>query len=544
MDTLISKIDVDNIDMEEIKKQAEILRAGETVIFPTETVYGLGANALDEEAVSKIYKAKGRPSDNPLIVHIGDKKQVYNLVQSVTKEAEIVMDKFWPGPITIILNKKDIIPKRTSGGLNTVAIRMPSNKIANALIKEANIPIAAPSANISGRPSPTRAKHVYEEMNHRVSGIIMGNDCVYGLESTVLDLTGEIPTILRPGSITKEQLEKELGNVQLDAALEKKEDNIKAKAPGMKYTHYSPNAEVYIVSGEQTNVIDKINTLTEENNDKNLKTCVICLKCNEKQYIGKTICLGETLEDVASNLFDALIQADEEKCDIIYWYCIVSSHDGGIITRRKFNMKTKVNTKSLVILGLMTALTMIFSFTPIGSIPIGPLVITLNVIPIAIAAVTVGPVGSAVIGGVFGLLSFLQCFGIGVPSGMGAALVAIDPVLAFVQRFVPRLLDGIIVGFIAKGMSKVTNNYVSYAVTGFFTAFLNTAFFMSALVLLFGNTDYVKELMGGKNIIVFICTFVGINALVEMAVCTFVTGTVGAALYKARFIPSKNKAQA
>ena len=198
-------------------------------------------------------------------------------------------------------------------------------------------------------------------------------------------------------------------------------------------------------------------------------------------------------------------------------------------------MKTKVNTKSLVILGLMTALTMIFSFTPIGSIPIGPLVITLNVIPIAIAAVTVGPVGSAVIGGVFG---------IGVPSGMGAALVAIDPVLAFVQRFVPRLLDGIIVGFIAKGMSKVTNNYVSYAVTGFFTAFLNTAFFMSALVLLFGNTDYVKELMGGKNIIVFICTFVGINALVEMAVCTFVTGTVGAALYKARFIPSKNKAQA
>ena len=318
MDTLISKIDVDNIDMEEIKKQAEILRAGETVIFPTETVYGLGANALDEEAVSKIYKAKGRPSDNPLIVHIGDKKQVYNLVQSVTKEAEIVMDKFWPGPITIILNKKDIIPKRTSGGLDTVAIRMPSNKIANALIKEANIPIAAPSANISGRPSPTRAKHVYEEMNHRVSGIIMGNDCVYGLESTVLDLTGEIPTILRPGSITKEQLEKELGNVQLDAALEKKEDNIKAKAPGMKYTHYSPNAEVYIVSGEQTNVIDKINTLIEENNDKNLKTCVICLKCNEKQYIGKTICLGETLEDVASNLFDALIQADEEKCDIIY----------------------------------------------------------------------------------------------------------------------------------------------------------------------------------------------------------------------------------
>ena len=318
MDTLISKIDVDNIDMEEIKKQAAILRAGETVIFPTETVYGLGANALDENAVSKIYEAKGRPSDNPLIVHIGDKKQIYDLVSNVPKQAEIIMEKFWPGPITIILNKKDIIPKRTSGGLDTVAIRMPSNKIANVLIKEANIPIAAPSANISGRPSPTRAEHVYDQMNHRVSGIIMGNDCVYGLESTVIDLTGEIPTILRPGSITKEQLEKELGNVQLDSALERKEDNIKAKAPGMKYTHYSPNADVYIVSGETSKVIEKINKLTEENNTKNLKTGVICLKCNQNQYVGKTICLGNTLNDVASNLFDALIQADKEKCDIIY----------------------------------------------------------------------------------------------------------------------------------------------------------------------------------------------------------------------------------
>ena len=234
------------------------------------------------------------------------------------EKAEIVMDKFWPGPITIILKKKDIIPERTSGGLDTVAIRMPSNKIASALINEANIPIAAPSANISGRPSPTRAIHVYEQMNHRVSGIIMGNDCVYGLESTVLDLTGDIPTILRPGSITKEQLEKELGKVQLDSALEKKEDNIKAKAPGMKYTHYSPNADVYIVDGKQSKVIDKINELTEVNNAKNLKTCIICLKSNEKHYVGKTICLGETLDDVASNLFDALIQADKEKCDIIY----------------------------------------------------------------------------------------------------------------------------------------------------------------------------------------------------------------------------------
>ena len=199
-------------------------------------------------------------------------------------------------------------------------------------------------------------------------------------------------------------------------------------------------------------------------------------------------------------------------------------------------MSKTFNTKSLVILGFLAALTMVFSFTPIGSIPIGPLVITLNVIPIALAAITVGPVGGAIIGGLFGLLSFLQCFGIGVPSGMGAVLVSINPVLAFIQRFIPRLLDGFLVGFIFKGVSKLSNGYVSCAVTGFCTAFLNTAFFMSALVLLFGNTDYVKGLMGGKNIILFICTFVGINALVEMAVCTLIAGAVGAALIKSRFI--------
>ena len=199
-------------------------------------------------------------------------------------------------------------------------------------------------------------------------------------------------------------------------------------------------------------------------------------------------------------------------------------------------MSKTFNTKSLVILGFLAALTMVFSFTPIGSIPIGPLVITLNVIPIALAAITVGPVGGAIIGGLFGLLSFLQCFGIGVPSGMGAVLVSINPVLAFIQRFIPRLLDGFLVGLIFKGVSKLSNGYVSCAVTGFCTAFLNTAFFMSALVLLFGNTDYVKGLMGGKNIILFICTFVGINALVEMAVCTLIAGAVGAALIKSRFI--------
>lgn len=316
--TLISNIDEKNIDKEEIRKQAEILKAGNTVIFPTETVYGLGANALDEVAVSKIYEAKGRPSDNPLIVHIYDKNQVNELAKDVSFKAQLVMDNFWPGPITIILNKKDIVPSRTSGGLNTVAIRMPSNPIAKALLEEVKLPIAAPSANISGRPSPTRASHVYEEMNNRVDGIILGGECSFGLESTVLDLTGKVPIILRPGSITKEDLENVIGEVQIDPALEKKEENIKAKAPGMKYTHYSPDADVFIVCGNEDDVANEVNKLMQENSKYGLKSAIMCLNGHKEKYKGDTILLGENLEEVACNLFDALISADREKYDIVY----------------------------------------------------------------------------------------------------------------------------------------------------------------------------------------------------------------------------------
>ena len=316
--TLISKIDEKHIDKEEIKKQAKMLKDGKTVIFPTETVYGLGANGLDEEAVSKIYKAKGRPSDNPLILHIYDKKQIIDLVEEISDKAEIVMDNFWPGPITIIFKKKDIVPLRTSGGLDTVAIRMPSNPIARELLKEVKLPIAAPSANISGRPSPTRGKHVYKEMNNRVDGIILGGDCIFGLESTVLDLTNDIPVILRPGSITKEDLENVIGEVSIDPALEKKEDNIKAIAPGMKYKHYSPNADVFIVSGQHNDVITKVNELVSNNSKEGLRSVVMCLDENKDKYNSDTISLGKNLQEVAANLFNALITADEEKYDIVY----------------------------------------------------------------------------------------------------------------------------------------------------------------------------------------------------------------------------------
>lgn len=316
--TIISKLDINNLDKEEIKKQSKLLKEGKTVIFPTETVYGLGANALDEKAVAKIYEAKGRPSDNPLIVHIAKKEKIYELAEGISEKAEKVMNEFWPGPLTIILKKKDIVPHVTSGGLDTVAVRMPSHKIAKAILEECNVPVAAPSANISGRPSPTKGEHVYEEMNGRVDGIVLGGNSSFGLESTVVDLTNEVPMILRPGSITKEQLEKVVGKVEIDPSLERKEDNIKAKAPGMKYTHYAPNADVYIVSGQSDKVIEKINSLINKNNENGIKVGVMCINSNMHLYNGEVIGLGNTLEEVGSNLFDILREMDKRKVDIIY----------------------------------------------------------------------------------------------------------------------------------------------------------------------------------------------------------------------------------
>ena len=202
---------------------------------------------------------------------------------------------------------------------------------------------------------------------------------------------------------------------------------------------------------------------------------------------------------------------------------------------------SKKNVKNLVVLGLMVAVMIIFAFTPIGSIPIGPLVISLQVIPMAICAIVLGPKGGAIAGAVFGFLSFLQCFGIGVPSAMGAVLVTINPALAFVQRFVPRLLDGLLLGFIFRAARK-KNLGLACALTGFFSAFLNTVFFMTALVLLFGNTEYMQGLIGGRNILVFICAFVGVNAVFEMIACTVITSLVGVALFKAGVISSGRKA--
>jgi uncharacterized membrane protein len=207
-------------------------------------------------------------------------------------------------------------------------------------------------------------------------------------------------------------------------------------------------------------------------------------------------------------------------------------------------MNTKTNTSQLVILGLMTAILLLMAYTPLGYLNIGPLAITFNVIPVAIAAITLGPVGGAITGAVFGMTSFLQCIGVGGTSAMGAVLFGINPLLAFIQRFVPRLLDGLLLGYIFRGVRKVSNTSAACLVTGFCSAFLNTAFFMTALVLLFGNTEYIQGLMGGKNVIAFICGFVGINAVCEMISSTIITGAVGMALYKARLVPAPRKVQA
>lgn len=207
-------------------------------------------------------------------------------------------------------------------------------------------------------------------------------------------------------------------------------------------------------------------------------------------------------------------------------------------------MEKKLNVKQLVTAGLLTAILLLMAYTPLGYLNIGPLAITFNIIPVAVAAITLGPVGGAVVGAVFGLTSFLQCIGVGGTSAMGAILFGINPFLAFVQRFIPRVLDGLLLGFIYKEVSKLWNSYAACFVTGFCSAFLNTALFMTALVLLFGNTEYMQELMGGKNILVFICTFVGVNAVCEMIAATVVTGAVGSALLKARLVPAPEKKSA
>ena len=234
-----------------VKTAAELIRAGEVVGMPTETVYGLAANALNGEAVKKIFLAKGRPQDNPLIVHIADFDQIYDLCPAVPPQAKLLADAFWPGPLTMIVPKGDYIPDEVSCGLDTVGIRLPSHPMARALIRESGVPLAAPSANTSGRPSTTTAAHVMHDMDGKIAAVLDGGACGVGVESTVITLALERPRLLRPGGITLEQLRSVLGEVDVDRALyEKIGDDVKVSAPGMKYRHYAPKAPVTVVRGD------------------------------------------------------------------------------------------------------------------------------------------------------------------------------------------------------------------------------------------------------------------------------------------------------
>ena len=296
---------------DDIKKAAEIIKVGGTVAFPTETVYGLGADALNSSAVEKIFKAKNRPADNPLIVHISSNDMLNMVAKDIPETARKLMDSFWPGPLTIILKRTDVVPDITTGGLDTVAVRMPSHDVALALIREAGVPIAAPSANTSGRPSPTKAAHVIQDMDGRIDAIIKGDDSRIGMESTVMDLTVTPPTLLRPGGLSLEEIIECIGEVVVARG--------SGKSPGTRYTHYSPKAKLVLVEGESKSVLAKINKLVNDNRKQKLKVGVIVttessehIDCDAKFIIGSV----NNLKEVAGRLFSGLRFLDEAEVDI------------------------------------------------------------------------------------------------------------------------------------------------------------------------------------------------------------------------------------
>lgn len=314
METKVAIIKDINKDIKFIKEAAKVIRSGGIVAFPTETVYGLGANALEEEAVKKIFIAKGRPQDNPLIVHVCS-KDISNLVKKVPKVAEELINKFWPGPLTIILEKKDIIPNMTSADLDTIGIRMPNSEIALKLIELSDRPIAAPSANISGRPSPTEVERCIDDLNGRVNYIIGGESSDIGVESTIIDCTVNPPLILRPGGITLEMLREIDSNIDIDKALRSKpSDDLKPKAPGMKYRHYAPKAHLKIIRGKNEKTIEIIREMLENYIEKNNDVAVLTTDENLNKFDkGNIISLGseKDLKQIAKHLFEALRKCDD-----------------------------------------------------------------------------------------------------------------------------------------------------------------------------------------------------------------------------------------
>lgn len=312
---VVDNVEKVSVNCPQIKEAASLLEQGEVVAFPTETVYGLGADATSDEAVLKIYEAKGRPSDNPLIVHIANHEQLNEIVQTIPEYVHHLIDHFWPGPLTLVLPKKDGLSTYVTAGLETVAVRMPAHPVALALVNASNRPIAAPSANLSGKPSPTLAKHVIQDLNGRIAGIVDGGPTGVGVESTVLDCTENIPVILRPGGVSKEQLEDVVGKVMYDPNI--LDQAHQPKSPGMKYTHYAPDAPLTIVEGSP----DYIQTLIQQQKAKGKRVGVLTTEENKDKYDADLIIVcgrRSDLHSVAAQLYDSLRQFNEQPLDILY----------------------------------------------------------------------------------------------------------------------------------------------------------------------------------------------------------------------------------
>ena len=338
MDTIIEKIDPGNIDADVMDRAGKLIAEGELVAFPTETVYGLGGDALDPDASRKIYAAKGRPSDNPLIVHIAEFDDMKRVAREVPEQARKLADAFWPGPLTMIVWKSDAVPEATTGGMQTVAVRMPNHPVALELIRRSGCLIAAPSANTSGRPSPTEAQHVAEDLSGKIAMILDGGPVGIGIESTIIDLTEEKPMILRPGYITPEMLSEVLQEeVVIDPGIIAADDTRKPKAPGMKYKHHAPKAEMIIVDGAQDAVIAKINELTAAKRAEGKKVAVIATDETKERYDAQVILsMGRRSDEdaIAQHLYKILRECDELEVGEIYSECFQTPRIGQAIMNR------------------------------------------------------------------------------------------------------------------------------------------------------------------------------------------------------------------
>ena len=325
-------------DLRAIGAAAEVICHGGLVGFRTETVYGLGGNALDASASARIYAAKGRPSDNPLIAHVCDMAMVEEITEEIPETGKKLAETFWPGPMTLIFKKNDRVPLETTGGLQTVAVRMPSDRQAAELIRMAGVPIAAPSANTSGRPSPTRAEHVYQDLNGKIEMILDGGQTGIGLESTIVDVTGEVPMLLRPGAITMEMLREAVGEVDIDPAITgPMNPAVHPKAPGMKYLHYAPKADLTLVEGETEKVIARICALAAEKMAAGKKVGIICTDETKHRYpLGNVVSIGkrDSEESVAHNLYAVLREFDDSGAEFIYSEGFPEDHLGQAIMNR------------------------------------------------------------------------------------------------------------------------------------------------------------------------------------------------------------------